>query len=68
MKKLLSVLLVLAMALSFVAIAETSEEETSTLVVGYSYFSAKFSPFFAKTAYDQDIADIVSLALFSSDR
>ena len=38
------------------------------LVVGYSYFSSKFSPFFATTAYDQDVADITSVPLLGSDR
>jgi len=39
-----------------------------TLVVGYAPFSSKFSPFFALTAYDQDVASFVSLGLLGSDR
>ncbi len=39
-----------------------------TLVVGYSRFSGKFSPFFATTAYDQDVAGMVSVGLISTDR
>lgn len=40
----------------------------NTLVVGYSYFSNKFSPFFSKTAYDQDVAAMTQLGLLTSDR
>ena len=69
MKKLLSMLLVLCMALSCAAFAETAEtEDTTTLVVGYSYFSNKFSPFFSKTAYDQDVYLMTQLSLLNSDR
>lgn len=39
-----------------------------TLVVGYSYFSNKFSPFFSKTAYDQDVASMTQLGLLTMDR
>ena len=39
-----------------------------TLVVGYSKFSGKFSPFFATTAYDVDVAGMVGLGLISTDR
>ncbi|MBE6767770.1 MAG: ABC transporter substrate-binding protein [Ruminococcaceae bacterium] len=39
-----------------------------TLVAGYDYFSSKFSPFFATTAYDQDVAGIVSIGLLGTDR
>ena len=38
------------------------------LVVGYSPFSSKFSPFFAETAYDQDVASMTQLPLLTSDR
>ena len=46
-------------------------EETKTdtpLVVGYSNFSEKFSPFFADTAYDQDVQGMTQIALLPSDR
>ncbi len=43
-------------------------EEDKTLVVAYSYFSNKFSPFFATTAYDQDVASMVSVSLLGTDR
>lgn len=45
-----------------------TEEKPSTLVVGYSPFSEKFSPFFAKTAYDQDAYVQTQVALFGNDR
>ncbi len=38
------------------------------LVVGYSNFSSKFSPFFAETAYDQDAAAFTQIALYTYDR
>ena len=47
---------------------EPAEEEDDILVVGYSLFSQKFSPFFATTAYDQDVASFVSLGLLGTDR
>ena len=46
-----------------------SEEENSTpLVVGYSPFNEKFSPFFSETAYDQDVWVMTQLSLLTSDR
>lgn len=45
-----------------------NSDKADTLVVGYSYFSSKFSPFFATTAYDQDVASFVSIGLLGSDR
>jgi peptide/nickel transport system substrate-binding protein len=41
---------------------------TKPLVVGYSPFSEKFSPFFSDTAYDQDVAAMTSVALLTTDR
>ncbi|MCQ2405599.1 MAG: ABC transporter substrate-binding protein [Oscillospiraceae bacterium] len=38
------------------------------LVIGYSSFSSKFSPFFAESAYDQDAAAMTQLGLLTSDR
>ena len=38
------------------------------LVVGYSPFSSKFSPFFAETAYDQDAQGMTQIALIPTDR
>ena len=36
--------------------------------MGYDIFSEKFSPFFAKTAYDNEVADMTQVSLLSSDR
>ena len=38
------------------------------LVVGYSPFNSKFSPFFAETAYDQDVQAMTQIALFPTTR
>ena len=43
-------------------------DENTPLVVGYSPFNSKFSPFFSETAYDQDAMAITQLALLPSDR
>ena len=42
--------------------------DEKTLVVGYSPFSSKFSPFFAQTAYDQDAQGMTQVGLLTSDR
>ena len=39
-----------------------------TLTVGYSLFSSKFSPFFAKTQYDMDVANMTQVSLLNTDR
>lgn len=46
---------------------ETAEKSTP-LVVGYSPFSEKFSPFFAQTAYDQDVVNLTHVKLLKTDR
>ena len=38
------------------------------LVVAYDAFSQKFSPFFADTGYDQDVADMTQIAILTTDR
>ena len=38
------------------------------LVVAYDAFSQKFSPFFADTAYDNDVATITQIVLLTTDR
>ena len=49
--------------------AEPASGNSDTpLVVGYSPFSSKFSPFFAETAYDQDVASMTAIGLLTSDR
>ena len=38
------------------------------LVVGYSSFSSKFSPFFSETEYDKDASDMTQIYLIDNDR
>ena len=45
-----------------------SAADDTPLVVGYSPFNSKFSPFFATTAYDQDAQALTQLPLLTSDR
>ena len=78
MKKTLALILILVMCMfAFVGCggnsgtepAGTDEPANDTpLVVGYSNFSSKFSPFFAETAYDQDVATMTSVGLLVNDR
>ena len=49
--------------------AEPAAEANDTpLVVGYSPFNSKFSPFFSQTAYDQDVQAMTQIGLLTSDR
>ena len=50
------------------ATCEVTVVSPDTLVVGYSEFSSKFSPFFSKTAYDADVAAMTQLSLLTTDR
>ena len=45
-----------------------ADDDNSTLVVGYSPFSQKFSPFFSETAYDADAYAMTQVGLLTSDR
>ena len=68
MNKFRSILLaVLALTMLLSSAAVFADTETP-LVVGYSPFSQKFSPFYADTAYDQDVVGLVSLSLMTTDR
>ena len=74
-KRTLALLLALVMSLSLLAgcgnQGNTSGGATTgetPLVVGYSPFSSKFSPFFSETAYDQDVYAMTQLGLLTSDR
>ncbi|MBO4419255.1 MAG: hypothetical protein J5789_05485, partial [Oscillospiraceae bacterium] len=76
--------LFLALATVFALTACSGSEDASTkpgntpadpaplnephLVVAYSAFSGRFSPFYADTAYDQDVAGLVGLGLMTTDR
>ncbi|MBQ9058873.1 MAG: hypothetical protein IJ125_06790 [Atopobiaceae bacterium] len=56
--------------------SSASQVETSTsasgadtpMVVGYSPFSSKFSPFFAETAYDQEACALTQISVLTTDR
>ena len=50
------------------ATEEPAATENKPLVVAYSPFSAKFSPFYADTGYDQDVVAMTQLALLTTDR
>lgn len=69
MKKYISLLLILLM-LSGCGTSGTNEptRQNDTLVVGYSNFSQKFTPFFSDTVYDRDAAALTQLTLFGTDR
>ena len=47
---------------------KSESESTTPLVVGYSPFNEKFSPFFSETAYDQDVWGMTQISLLNSDR
>lgn len=68
--KLLALVMSLVMAVGMIltACGSGNSGNSTPLVVGYSPFSSKFSPFFAETAYDQDVSSMTQLALLSSDR
>ena len=69
MKKLLSIMLALAMLTSMTAaFAEAPAEVETPLVVGIQTLSSKFSPFFADTGYDQDVVEMTQVPLMTTDR
>ena len=76
-KKRIALLLSLLMIISSLAACSggagggTSDgggDNNGTLVVGYSNFSSKFSPFFAESQYDRDAADMTGVYLLDIDR
>ena len=76
-KRILALLLAAVLCMGILAACgeksdATADEKTDSsdtpLVVGYSPFSGKFSPFFAETAYDQDVSTMTQLSLLTSDR
>ena len=76
MKRALALILSLVMCVGlFTACGEQKnpdgnggESKDTPLVVGYSAFNQKFSPFFSETEYDQDVWFMTSLGLLNSDR
>ena len=72
-RKILALVLALPMLFGTFAACGKKDDGDKTrgdtpLVVGYSPFSSKFSPFFAETAYDQDAQAMTQLNLLTSDR
>lgn len=82
-KKALALILALAMVFALAACGEEPAEETTptesetpveteapndTLVFATATFGQKFSPFFATTAYDQDVVSLTQGALLAADR
>lgn len=47
---------------------ETVEREEGIMVVGYTNFNSKFSPFFSDSAYDTDVYSMTQIGLLASDR
>ena len=68
MKKKLTIFMAFVMCVMALAGCGGSGGTDKPLVVGYSNFSSKFSPFFAETAYDQDVAKMTSVYLLNTDR
>ena len=70
MKKTIALVLALLMCLALFAGCGKNGAASADkpLVVGYSNFSSKFSPFFAETAYDQDVSTMTAVALLETDR
>lgn len=70
LRVLLPIVLIFVLILTLVTFAckPKNEAVNETLVVGYAQFSSKFSPFFATTAYDMDVANMTQLGLLSTDR
>ena len=76
MKRALALILSLVMCVGlFTACGEQKnpggtdgESKDTPLVVGYSAFNQKFSPFFSETEYDRDVWVMTSLSMLNSDR
>ena len=77
MKRTIALVLALVLCLALFAgcgskqTASGSEEPAASgdkpLVVGYSNFSSKFSPFFSETAYDQDVWAMTAVNLLEEN-
>jgi len=69
MKKLLALLLAVCMLSSVTAaFAEETAANDIPLVVATSALSQRFSPFFADTAYDQDVVNLTQISMMTTDR
>ncbi|MBR0514816.1 MAG: ABC transporter substrate-binding protein [Clostridia bacterium] len=67
MKKLLALLLAACMLIS-VTVVLAEETSDMPLVVATSTLSEKFSPYFADTAYDQDVVGMTQVGMMTTDR
>ncbi|MGI6239711.1 MAG: ABC transporter substrate-binding protein [Christensenellales bacterium] len=68
-KSLVALMLAFVMLASLAMPAFAEEAATSTpLVVAYSAFSEKFSPFYADTGYDRDVSDLTQISIMTTDR
>ena len=74
MKKILAIVLSVALIVAVFAgcsgkkAGGDESNNSKPLVVGYSNFSSKFSPFFSETAYDQDVWTMTAVSLLNTDR
>ena len=69
MKKILAIVLAACMLLGVTAVfAEGEADAGIPLVVATSTLSEKFSPFFADTAYDQDVVGLTQIGMMTTDR
>ncbi len=68
MKRILAVVLAIALLAAVFAGCAKKPNNSKPLVVGYSNFSSKFSPFFSETAYDQDVWTMTAVSLLNLDR
>ena len=68
--RILALVLCAVMCLGlFVGCVNKGKQNNDTpLVVGYSPFNSKFSPFFSETAYDQDVWTMTAISLLNGDR
>ena len=67
-KKLAVILTTILVVSSLTACGSNKQADDKTLVVGMDYFSGKFSTFFGKTSYDNDVADMTTVYLLTKDR
>lgn len=71
-KRILSLILIMAMALSMLAGCKNEEEQVESmaapLIVGYTSFNGVFSPFFARSSADKDVVTMTQAKLLSFDR
>lgn len=71
-KRILSLILIAAMALGLLAACGQEEEQIETvaapLIVGYTSFNEVFTPFFARSAADKDVVAMTQVNLLTLDR